>query len=408
MKRLSFLLLGVILIVALLMTSCAKPLETIKIGVLLPFSGPLSEFGGAFQKAADLAAKHLDEAGVPVELIYADTQTSAIPAVEAARKLVDIDQVVAVVGAAASGVTVPVAESVTIPRQVPQISYASTSPLITILPADQGKNFVYRTGPSDALQGVVLGRLAADQGYKTVSTIFVNNPYGQGLNDVFKAAFEAQGGRVLAEVPHDEKAAPTYVAELKKAAEGDPDVLVAISYPGHATVYLREAIEGGFFDEFLFVDGTKSEEIIEVIGAASLEGMLGTAPGSEKGPASDAFESAYNAEYGELPPLPFMTNVYDAVIITALAGLRAQLAGDLSGVTLRNELNLVAGPPGDVAIPGAAGVKMAVDLINDGQDINFEGSAGAIDFDANGDVVTPIEIWKYAGGTMETVRLESP
>ncbi|MEE9366380.1 MAG: ABC transporter substrate-binding protein, partial [Dehalococcoidales bacterium] len=221
MKRLSFLLLGVILIVALLMTSCAKPLETIKIGVLLPFSGPLSEFGGAFQKAADLAAKHLDEAGVPVELIYADTQTSAIPAVEAARKLVDIDQVVAVVGAAASGVTVPVAESVTIPRQVPQISYASTSPLITILPADQGKNFVYRTGPSDALQGVVLGRLAADQGYKTVSTIFVNNPYGQGLNDVFKAAFEAQGGRVLAEVPHDEKAAPTYVAELKKAAEGD-------------------------------------------------------------------------------------------------------------------------------------------------------------------------------------------
>ncbi|MFQ5997318.1 MAG: ABC transporter substrate-binding protein [Dehalococcoidales bacterium] len=408
MKRLSLLLSILLTLILVLLPACAKPLETVKIGVMLPFTGPLSEFGGNFQKAADLAAKQLEEAGVPVELVYADTQTSAIPAVEAARKLVDVDQVFAIVGAAASGVTIPIAESVTIPKQVPLISYASTSPLISHLPADEGQNFVYRTCPSDALQGVVQGRLAAEQGYKTASVIFVNNPYGQGLADVFKESFEGQGGKVLATVPHDEKAAPTYVAELKKADEGNPDVLVAISYPGHATIYLKEAIEGGFFDTFLFCDGTKSEEIIAAVGAESLEGMLGTAPGSEKGPASDAFESAYNAEYGELPPLPFMTNVYDAVVVTALAGLRAQLAGDLTPITLRNELNLIASPPGDVVIPGAEGIQQAVDLLKDGKDINFEGSAGAIDFDNNGDVVTPIEIWKYTGGTIETVRLESP
>ena len=227
MKRL-YWFLG-ILLPLLLLASCAKPLETIKIGVMLPFTGPLSEFGGAFQNAADLAAKHLEEAGVSVELVYGDTQTSAIPAVEAARKLVDVDQVFAIVGGAASGVTVPIAESVTIPRQIPQISYASTSPLISFLPADQGQNFLYRTCPSDALQGVVLGRLAIEQGYKTASIIFVNNPYGQGLADVFKESFEGQGGKVLAAVPHDEKAASTYVAELKKAAQGNPDVLVAIS-----------------------------------------------------------------------------------------------------------------------------------------------------------------------------------
>lgn len=406
MKRLSWFL--VIIFPLLLLTSCAKPLETIKIGVMLPFTGPLSEFGGAFQNAANLAAKHLEEAGVPVELVFADTQTSAIPAVEAARKLVDVDRVFAIIGGAASGVTIPIAEAVTIPRQVPQISYASTSPLLSVLPADQGQNFLYRTCPSDALQGVVLGRLAIEQGYKTASVIYVNNPYGQGLTDVFKASFEEQGGKVVAAVPHDEKAASTYVAELKKAAEGNPDVLVAISYPGHATIYLREAIEGDFFAKFLFVDGTKSEDIIAVVGAQSLEGMLGTAPGSEKGPALDAFESAYNAEYGEKPPLPFMTNVYDAVVVTVLAGLRAQLAGDLTPITLRNELSVVASPPGDVVIPGAEGIKQAVDLLRDGKDINFEGAAGAIDFDANGDVVTPIEIWKYTGGTIETVRLESP
>ncbi len=397
-----------ILLSLLLLTSCAKPLETIKIGVMVPFTGPLSEFGSNRQNAANLAAKHLEEAGVPVELVFADTQTSADPAVEAARRLVDVDQVFAIVGGGASGVTIPVAESVTISKQIPQVSYSSTSPLISRLPADEGQNFLYRTCPSDALQGVVLGRLAAERGYKTASVIYVNNPYGQGLTDVFKESFEKQGGKVLATVPHDEKAAPTYVAELEKADEGDPDVLVAISYPGHATIYLKEAIEGGFFDKFLFCDGTKSEEIIEAVGAENLEGMLGTAPGSEKGPSNYAFVSAYEAEFGEVPPLPFMENVYDAVVVTALAGLKAQLVGDLSGVTLRNQLSYVAGPPGEVVIPGLEGVRRAVDLLKDGKDINFEGSAGAIDFDENGDVVTPIEIWQYTGGTIETVRLESP
>lgn len=90
-----------------------------------------------------------------------------------------------------------------------------------------------------------------------------------------------------------------------------------------------------------------------------------------------------------------------------VAGLKAQLAGDLSGVTLRNQLSYVAGPPGEVVIPGLEGVRRAVDLLKDDKDINFEGSAGAIDFDENGDVVTPIEIWQYSGGTIETVRLES-
>ena len=76
-------------------------------------------------------------------------------------ELVEIDKVVAIIGALASGVTVPVAESVTIPAGVIMISPASTSPLLTVLPADQGKDFLFRTCPSDALQGVVAGRLAA-------------------------------------------------------------------------------------------------------------------------------------------------------------------------------------------------------------------------------------------------------
>ena len=380
---------------------------TVKIGVLLPFTGPLGEFGAAFEKAAALAEEHLAAGGYPVEIVYGDTETNPTAAVEAARKLVDVDQVHAVVGAAASSSSLAVAESVTIPKGVPQISYASTSPLLTILPADEGQDFLFRTVPSDALQGVVLAGVALDEGLTNVAVLYVNNPYGQGLKDNFQAAFEAGGGTVSAAVPHDEAEATTYVAELRRAIEGEPEVLLALSYAGHATIYLREAIENDFITQFLFVDGTKSQAIIEAVGADNLEGMLGTAPGSADTPSLELFTADYQAKYGELPPLPFMTNVYDSIVIAALAALAAEVSGtEVTPADVRDMLRTVANPDGETAVAGADGVKAAIEAIRAGGSVNYEGAAGAHDFDASGDVATPIEVWQYTGGTIESVRME--
>jgi ABC-type branched-subunit amino acid transport system substrate-binding protein len=382
--------------------------DVVKIGTLIPLTGPLAEFGPNFRKAADLAATHLKDAGLTLQLVHADDETSAIPAVAAARKLVDVDKVPAIVGAAASGVTVPVAESVTVPNKVLQISNASTSPLITVLPADQGQDFLFRTCPSDALQGVVLGKLATELRYKKAAAIYVNNPYGQGLAEQFKRSFEKRGGKVAAMVPHDEAPAPTYVAELRKAVRDKPDVLAAISYPGHASIYLREAIEGNYIKKFLFCDGTKSLEVVKAIGEKNAEGMMGTAPGSVLTSGYNVFIAEYGKAYGEVPPLPYMTNMYDAVALIGLAVKAAQVDGvrEMTGVAIRDQLRTVANPPGDVVGPGAADLKKAIQLLEEKKEINYEGAAGSCDFDDSGDVVTPIEIWKFADGKITTVRLE--
>jgi branched-chain amino acid transport system substrate-binding protein len=380
----------------------------VKIGTLIPLTGPLAEFGPNFRKAADLAVTHLKDAGLTLQLVHADDETSAIPAVAAARKLIDVDKVPAIVGAAASGVTIPVAESVTIPSQVLQITNASTSPLLTVLPADQGRDFLFRTCPSDALQGVVLGRVAVESEYKTAAAIYVNNPYGQGLAEQFKRSFEKRGGKLAAMVPHDEALAPTYVAELRRAVQDKPDVLAAISYPGHASIYLREALEGNYIKKFLFCDGTKSLEVVKAMGEKNAEGMMGTAPGSVLTGGYNVFIAEYGKAYGEVPPLPYMTNMYDAVALLGLAVKAAQVEGvkELTGVSIRDRLRKVANPPGEVVGPGAADLKKALQLLEGKQDINYEGAAGACDFDENGDVVTPIEVWKFADGKIVTVRLE--
>jgi len=390
----------------------AATVAPVKFGGLVPLTGALSEFGEGFRKAGDLAVKQFTEAGFPIEIKYGDTETSAIPGVEAARSLVDVERVKALIGAAASGVTLPIAESVAIPKQVPQISNASTSPLITVLPADEGKDFLFRTCPSDALQGIILGKLAADEGYKKAAVLWVNNAYGQGLMERFKEAFEARGGQVVASVPHDEKPAPTYVSELRQIMQAEPDVMLALAYPGQATVYLKEFFEAGYnkTTDLLFCDGTKSVEMPKALGAENLAGFYGTAPGTVAGNTLKQFEADYKAEYGELPPLPFMSNFYDAVVVAGLAAAAAQARGlDITPVNVRDMLRVVANPPGEEIGAGVEEFKKAIQLLKDGKDINYEGAAGSVDFDDNGDVVTPIEIWQYVESDpfIKTVRMET-
>ncbi len=384
---------------------------TVKVGTLFDYTGALAEFGPPFRNAAELAKEQINAAQdlFKLELIHEDSGTTAAIGIDKAKKLVEVDKVPAIVGSLASGVTIPIATTVTIPGKVLQISPASTSPLISVLPADVGQDFLFRTCPSDALQGKVLGMLAWQKCFRTASTIFVNNPYGQGLSDVFKETFEALGGKVLATVPHPEEPKPTYTSELTAALKDKPEVLAAISYPGHATVYLKEAIEVLKHTKFLYVDGTKSEEIIKAVGKERVEKGQGTAPGAAITESLDIFNKDYEKKFGVRPPLPFMTNTYDAVAVIALAIAKAIVdKAAITGTALRDRLRPVSNPPGEKVIAGLDGFKKAFGLIKDGKDTDYEGAAGAQDFDANGDVITPIEVWMYTKGTMRTLEQMEP
>ena len=194
---------------------------------------------------------------------------------------------------------------------------------------------------------------------------------------------------------------------MEKATEGDPDVLLAISYPGQAEVYLRESLEGRYSDTFLFVDATKSPDMMEVVGWDALEGMLGTAQGSPDSPSLREFQSSYADIHGAPPEHPFIAENYDAAVLIALAAVKAGTTTD--SVAIRDALRSIANPPGEAVGPGVEGIKKALMLIDEGKDINYEGAAGTVDFDENGDVTGYIEIWKVEGGEIKsTGRFELP
>lgn len=397
----------------------AQPPPVVTIGTLLDSTGPLAEFGPAERKGADLAAKHLNEAaqavlgGPIVKLVHEDPGfPNFAQVVDRAKKLVTVDKAVGLVGGLASSASLAIAREVSKPFKVPQISPASTSPLLTVEPDD---DYLFRSTASDALQGVVLAMLAAGEikeapvQFKTASTMYVNNPYGQGLSDRFAKSFEKRGGKVLAQVPHAEEAQPSYAAELRKALEGKPDVLVAISYPGHANVYLKEAVEVLKYKSFLFVDGTKSADMIKALGFDILHGFYGTVAAADpENPSAKKFEEEFKKVYGAIPPIPYIDTTYDAVAALGLAAAKAIAEGvrEITGTIVRDNLRPVSNPPGTAV--GVAEFVAALNALKGKQDINYEGAGSALDFDAAGDVVSPIEIWQYnkdAPGGIKTITL---
>ena len=122
--------------------------------------------------------------------------------------------------------------------------------------------------------------------------------------------------------------------------------------------------------------------------------MYGTGPASApESPGSASWGAAYVAEYGALPVLAYVKETYDATIALALA---AQAAGRLDGAAIRDRLRAVGGPPGTVVGAGPEVTGEALGILARGEEIDYEGASGGMDWDENGDLRRGhIGIWRF-------------
>lgn len=396
------LLLVIPMLMAVSFSAVQAQDEPLKIGTLFPFTGDLSDFGPAFWNAAELAVNQINEGGgvngQPVELLRGDTATSPQQAVTEATRLIDIEGVSAIVGPAGSGEALPVAESVAGPAGVTVISPSATSPALTVA-NDNGVFF--RTTISDAAQGVVIADLALEAGYGTACVLFLNNAYGQGLNEAFAERFTAEGGVVTAQVPHEQEQA-SYASELATCTADSPDVLVAIGYPESAGVFLRELLEAGDAPALLLSDGLRSEDLFAELGWESFDGTIGTSAGAAESEESTAFTTAYEEAYGPMASVPYLREVYDAVFLIAAA---AQLGGANDAAAVNAGIQVVASAPGTTFAGGAAGWEAAVAALEAGEDIDYVGASGPVDLDDAGDVsLGAITVWQVQGEEIVVVE----
>ncbi|MCD4768332.1 MAG: ABC transporter substrate-binding protein [Methanosarcinales archaeon] len=379
-------LIAIMFIVAIVtLSGCTDTVEEeeVKIGTLLSITGDLAPYGGPMENAAKLAIEEVNAngglLGKRVTLISEDSQTSEIAAVDAANKLVKVNKVPAIIGAAGSSISLSFID-ITTSNNVVQISPSNTAPDFTTY---EDNDFYFRTVPSDALQGKAMAILAVDEGYTTASTLVLNNAYGVGFETVFVEEFENMGGEILDRVKYDPQAT-MFNSEVEKAAQGNPDVIILISYPETGSLILKAAYEKGIMDktDWLLSEGLKDETFAEMVGKDVdgnyiIKGFKGTAPFPE-GPAYEDFKEAYVNKYNK-EPTTFTPQTYDAAAVIALA---IEKAGSADGTAIRDNLRSVANPPGEEVTDIGTGLK----LIREGKDINYKGASGDITFDENGDI----------------------
>ena len=396
-------LVGALAALSVVMLAGAAQAEPLRIGAVMPMTGDLQAYGESSRNGAELAIDEINAAGgvlgEPVEFILGDSQTEPQAGVDAAQRLVSVRNVSAIVGALSSGVTIPVASSVTSVEGVPQISNASTSPVMTHL---DDNDFLFRTTPSDAFQGVALAEVTEEKGVDSVAIIYINNDYGEGLADSFEAAFSQVGGTVVGRTGY-EPGLSSYRGELASISDGTSPLLL-IGYPENGETILRQALEGGHFSEFIFTDGMRSPQIVENLGAEFLDGSFGTAAEAlDDTDAAQHFASAYEAAYGAVPPVPYIDTAYDAVYTIALA---AEAAQSTDRVAIRDHLRAINDPDGVVVGPGE--FARAAELLAEGTAINYEGASGSVDYDENGDVGGTFAHWEIQDGEFVTVRVFEP
>lgn len=359
--------------------------EEVKIGVMQALTGDLGTYGQPMTDAIRLAVKEVNEnggvLGKNLTLIVEDTQTSESASVDAANKLVKVDKVPVIIGATGSGSSMAIID-ITTGNGVLQISSSNTAPDFTTYPDN---DLYFRTCPSDALQGKAMAHLAIKEGYKTASTLVLNNPYGVGFEDVFVKEFERLGGKVLETVRYD-PAGTIFDSEVEKACKPKPDFIMLCSYPKTGSVILKTAYEKGYMEDidWLLSEGLRDETLAEMVGKDTagnyiIAGFKGTTPDPRAiGPSYEMFKQKYIAEYGK-EPTTYCSNSYDAAAVVALA---IEKAGKASGTAIRDSIRDVANPPGEAV----SDIGEALRLIREGKEINYQGASGEITFDEHGDV----------------------
>ncbi len=311
-------------------------LPEIRIGVIAPMRGELGPlYGEPIVRAGRLLFDEINEAGgLEVDgqryrfyLVARDDENDPEVAARVAMELINQKDVVALVGLPLSQSAIPVAV-VADNAGIPVISVKSTSPEIT-----EDKRCVFRTVATDPFQGEVLARFAReDLQIERAAVLFdAAGAYNRSVTQLFRKAFEAQGGQVVCEESYTSDRNEDFTEQLARVGESGAQVLLLPNYVEDVKLQVQQARTLGLDVIFLGSDSWNPEVFA---GIPEFEGAYlydVWHPGVDT-PASDTFILAYEKVYAQEPPIVAAT-AYDAFGLL-VQGIENSGATDSAGICL--------------------------------------------------------------------------
>lgn len=352
-------------------------------------TGGDATFGQSTKMGVELALADLTASqegkigGLPVRVVSEDDQGKAEEAANAVQKLINQDQVFAVIGEVASSRSIAAAP-ICQQAGVPMVSPSSTNPKVT-----EVGDYIFRMCFIDPFQGTVMAKFASGNlGLKKVAILKdIKSDYSVGLAQFFTEAFKASGGEIVAEQAY-QAGDQDFSAQLTAIKAKSPQAIFVPGYYTEVGLIARKARELGLTVPLLGGDGWESEQLL-AIGGDALNGSYYSNHFAVDNPEPrlQDFLKKFRTKFGKDPDA-IAGLAYDAANVI-FAGLQKIATDDPK--LFEGFSSAKAGSPERKA----ANAKLR-DLIAATQ--NYAGVTGNITLDANRNASKPAVVLEIKGG----------
>ena len=363
----------------------------VTVGVLVPLTGELGEFGAIVADAIEFGVSEINAAGGTrcgdIRTVVADTGGDAETGIREATNMIASDGAVAILGPT-SGVMVPLVDLAHREEVVIMSPYAGTITLNEL-----GGDFVYRTVSSDLGDGAASGLWLSSRGYESVAFLIQNEESTISPAEVARAEVDESGIEITDFIVYN-PGQPSYQAELTTVLANDPDAIFLAGGQESGVTVIKEAVAGGFEGEWLFTADLAVPEIFDAVGAELIndKAFVEFADADPSLPEFISFEERYD-KAGD----PFAPNSFDMVTLVALA---LESAGGCDGAAVNSAIRGVADSDGTEVSTFVEGR----DVLAAGGAINYEGASGPLVFDESGTVSGAYTIQQAIDGAWVNVE----
>jgi branched-chain amino acid transport system substrate-binding protein len=349
--------------------------DPVKIATLTPLTGAGGPYGPVMAKVAASVVEEVNKAGGvlgrKVVLVSEDDQTSPEAGVRAARKLIDVDKVAAIMGTWASSVTTAIAP----------LCWESKTFLCTVSGADSitqlpHQGFLVRTQPNSTLQVARSGEFMLSLGAKKIYTMIPQTPFTQATFELMGKVLP-KGGATHQGLIYDDKKT-TYRTEVDQVLRSNPDMIFAAGYTPDTVVLLKDLYRAGFKGKIIGFGYSINQKLVDQVGQPEVvEGIYAYSPSPAEGSA--AYENVKKLT-GVASPDPYTCQVYDHVNLVLLAIAQAKAA---TGEAIKDNIRKAAQGGGKTVDNAVDGLK----AIAAGEKVDYTGASGPCDFDDKGDII---------------------
>jgi len=400
--------------------------DAVQMGAVLPLSlsatNPAAGQDESEVQGLNAILLALDELNEPgrssrkISLNVCDTAFDATRTALQTQWLVTEKKVVALLTAGSSQTLS--AAAITLPAGVLTMASSATSPELTSKEDNTKLGLLWRTAPSDAIQGRVIANLLLnDTRFNTAQKVGLlyldKDSYGLGLFEVITERMRGSS-KAFQPVPYLRKDEASMISAVTQLDTFDPDITVVVGFEDDATFLVKRGLgstnlKTAAGHRWFFSDSAKDAALVDASEPdvrAEVQGAHGTAPAQGAGQAFNSFQLRFIQKYGPDPRnFSFTSHSYDAMYLLGLGMAYSQgTSNSVTGIKIAEGLTKVsAGSSPPIELTPTNFGKAAIELAA-GRSVDVEGASGSLQFDATGEAPSPIELWQVEGSNFRALE----